>query len=82
MHRRHLPLRRVPTARLPEHGLRDSEDHDTPLCGHGIMWRVSGWPPIKGSPRYTVLECAPFMPLPSSVEGEGEDAEGGLLPFD
>ena len=71
----------IPTARLPERGLRESEDHEPPVCGHGIMWRGSGWPPIKGSPRYTVLKSAPSMPLPPRA-GEGEDAEGGLLPCD
>jgi hypothetical protein len=41
-HRRHFPRRRLPTARLPERGLRDSEDHEPPICGHGISWQGSG----------------------------------------
>ena len=67
-----------PTARARVEGKRGPR---TPVRGHGIMWRGSGWPPIKGSPRYTVLESAPSMPLLSSC-GEGEDAESGLLPCD
>src|SRR5262249_53450401 len=70
-HRRHLPRKRVPTARLPERGLRESEDLRTPLCGHGTMWRRSGWPPIQGSPRNTVLQCAPSKPLLSPARGKG-----------
>jgi hypothetical protein len=35
---------RIPTARMPERGLRDSEDLRTPLCGHGIMWRGAAGP--------------------------------------
>jgi hypothetical protein len=38
MHCRHLPRKRVPTARLPERGLRENLDHEPPyaataLCG-------------------------------------------------
>jgi hypothetical protein len=32
MHRRHLPRERVPTARMPERGLRGSEDHEPPYA--------------------------------------------------
>jgi hypothetical protein len=59
-----------PTARLPEHGLRDSEDHDPRRC-RGVCAAGSGWPPKKGSPRYTVLENAPSMPLRFSVNWGG-----------
>lgn len=43
-----LASSRIPTARMPEHGLRDSEDNITPLCGHCTLWRGSGWPPRQG----------------------------------
>ena len=48
--------------------------HEQPvmeLSGHGVMWRGSGWSPIPGSPRYTVLQSAPSMPLPSPHTGRG-----------
>jgi hypothetical protein len=32
MHRRHLPRKRVPTARLPERGLRENLDHEPPYA--------------------------------------------------
>jgi hypothetical protein len=45
MHRRHLPRKRVPTARLPERGLRENEDHEPRRC-HDVCVAGSGWPPI------------------------------------
>jgi len=60
----------VPTARVPERGLRENEDHEPRRC-HGVCVAGSGWPPIKGSPRYTVLQCAPSMPLNSPATGRG-----------
>ncbi len=76
--RRAPPELHLPTARLPERGLRDSEDLE-PQCLSRVCVAGSGRPPIKGSPRKTVLGSAPFTPLLSSDSGEGEVAEGGLL---
>ena len=73
MHRRHLPRERVPTARLPEHGLRENLDYETPKSGHGIVTgeRLAT---DKRHPGYTVLESAPSMPLLLPRHGEGESA--------
>ena len=70
---------RIPTARLPERGLRDSEDQRTPLCGHGIMWRGSGWPPDKRQSSVNGAGKCSLHAAPLLRKGEGEDAEGGLL---
>ena len=70
-HRRHLPLRRIPTARLPEHGLRGSLDYEPHVYrGHG-MWRGSGWPPTKGIQVIRCCKVLPPMPLPSMNRGGG-----------
>jgi hypothetical protein len=39
----------------------------------------SGWPPIKGILGIRCLKVLPPIPLPS-FNGEGEDAESGVLP--
>jgi hypothetical protein len=70
-HRRHLPLRRIPTARLPEHGLRGSLDYEPHVYrGHG-MWRGSGWPPTKGIQVIRCCKVLPPMPMPSMNRGGG-----------
>jgi hypothetical protein len=62
-----LPLLRIPTARLPEHGLRDSEDHV--------------YPPVAGPAKW-VEERPATDKRQSSVYGAGKcSLQTALLPF-
>jgi hypothetical protein len=74
MHRRHLPRERIPTARMLEHVLRDSEDNVPPYAVTASCGGGGGWPPKKASSVYGAAKV-PFMPLlcPGPT-GEGEVA--------
>jgi hypothetical protein len=43
---------RVPTARLPERGLRENEATTPPFGGHSTMWRGGAWPTIRAASLY------------------------------
>ena len=75
LHRR----KRLPTARLPERGLRDSEDLRTPFLRprHVVGERLATdkrQSSVNGAEKRS-LHTAPLL-----INGEGEEAEGGLLP--
>jgi hypothetical protein len=79
MHRRHLPRKRVPTARLPERGLRESEDHETPLAATAYVAGERLAPDIgQSSINGAAMRSLHAAPFPNN--GEGEVAEGGVLP--
>jgi hypothetical protein len=80
-HRRHLPRERVPTARLPERGLRDSEDHEPPL----VRPRRRGGERLATDKRQSSVNGAEkrslhAAPLPGSIPGRGRTRKAEYCP--
>ena len=64
-----LAPKRIPTARLPEHGLREIRTTNPPMRPRHVAGERLATD--KRQSGYTVLQSAPSMPLPSDRGGGG-----------